>query len=61
MPAATIEAISRDKRFLESRWHPAPRVNPLIESFDPLNVLSTYCALAKERGIPRHVDQEAAA
>jgi hypothetical protein len=61
VPAATIEAISLDKRFLVSRWHPASRVNPLIDNFHRLNVLSTYRALAKERGIPGHVDQEAAA
>jgi hypothetical protein len=40
--------------------HPASAVNPLIENFHRLTILLTYRTLAKEHGIPRHVDQEAA-
>jgi cyclase len=46
---AAVEAISLEKRFLVSRFHPAAHVNPLLENFHRLNVLSTYRALAKER------------
>jgi hypothetical protein len=49
VPAATIEAISLDKRFLVSRLHLASQVNPLIENLHRLTVLSTYRALAKSR------------
>ncbi|HTD54187.1 MAG TPA: MBL fold metallo-hydrolase [Silvibacterium sp.] len=45
---AAIEAITLDRRFMVSRFSPASRVNPLIENFHRLNVLSTYRALAKE-------------
>jgi cyclase len=52
---AAVEAIALDKRFLASSLSPVSRVNPLIENFHRLNVLSTYRALAKERGIPIEV------
>jgi cyclase len=56
---AAIEAITLDKRSLVSRFSPASRVNPLVENFHRLNVLSTYRALAKERGIPVSIEQAA--
>jgi hypothetical protein len=37
VPAATIEAVSLDKRFRVSSLHPASAVNPLIENFHRLN------------------------
>lgn len=49
--AAAVEAITLDKRFLASRFNPASRLNPLLRNFHRLNVLSTYRALARERGI----------
>ncbi|MBV8673509.1 MAG: hypothetical protein JOZ33_08755 [Acidobacteriaceae bacterium] len=52
---AAIETIKLDKRFVVSRFSPASRINPLIENFHRLNVLSTYRALARERGVaPRN-------
>lgn len=48
---AAIEAITLDKRFLVSRLSPASRINPLLENFHRLNVLSTYQALTKERDL----------
>jgi cyclase len=49
--AAAVEAITLDKRFLVSRFSPASRLNPLLQNFHRLNILSTYRALAQERGI----------
>ena len=48
---AAVEAITRDQRFLVSRFSPASRLNPLLRNFHRLNVLSTYQALPKERGL----------
>jgi cyclase len=57
---AAIEAITLDKRFLVSRFHPASRVNPLLRNFHRLNVLATYRALGKERGVLSSVEEAAA-
>jgi cyclase len=48
---AAVEAITLPKRFLVSRISPASRVNPLIQNFHRLNVLSTYQALSQERDL----------
>jgi hypothetical protein len=56
---AAIEAISLDRRFLVNPFSPASRVNPLIKNFHRLNVLSTYRALAQERGMSVSASQAA--
>ncbi len=38
---------------------PASRVNPLLQNFHRLNVLSTYRALIKERGISSELNEAA--
>jgi cyclase len=48
---AAVEAVTLNKRFLVSRFSPASRLNPLRLNFHRLSVLSTYRALAKERGL----------
>jgi cyclase len=56
---AAIEAIRLPKRFLISRFHPASRVNPLIQNFHRLNVMATYQALLNERGGPSKIARAA--
>lgn len=48
--AAAVEAIKLDKQFRVSRFSFASRLNPLLEDFHRLNVMSTYRLLSKECG-----------